>query len=1096
MRSCICCSSLEGWNCHDSAKLYLAQMRNLKGGLLTCGTCVSQDVKAINVPGGFLYDWWLLFSDMFNARDTRNIEHNVDPLIMTMKTRPQGYVSLLEEYEMKEQFLDCLAANAAHGSIQGDNVLPSMRWPLSGTEQIPEGNLVDLTGDQGLSSSKHQQELLASQSRLLYSPGNLVDLTGEEVGSSVPAASRMANVAPKEGANLMPPEFKSHVSKSFSAMEQNQQERRDKSISLKEQALRGQQAAWDFQEPTKQDELSAGKRMSTGEQRSYDGYNWRKYPYCFTTKKVERSLDGQITMKVYGNSHNQPKPESTWRSSAAASSQAIQANNNPPTTEIPDHSFATNGKNSSISVGDDDFNQKSSISVGVQRSLQEHIQFRKTSASSSGKKRKPNKFAWARPLEGYVKINFDAIVGARSHCAACVARDEGGKLLGMWTEISPGGNKGLAVAAAARLAVRAAEGRKWSHLMLEGIDQSIIDDINSTRPLSSGIQGTLIADVRKGLANLISSVVRKVRMYANEREWGVENREKPNPVAKDGVDGVPKASVDNVVQKEGVEDGVPKTTAISTAAATRTPAFAAAAPPPSASPPPFPTSSTTGPTNSPPSAPSTPTSPLNPPPPPLSSPSNPLPSAKDITETLRLIMSRLHYPSSKLDEDLPIVLKHLNCPIKLNKSALRAPGTPHTWPSFLAVIHWLLQIALYNDHISNSPSIFQNNSMFVYALDSYLHYIRGDDDSVDALDREFMENLDQERDSHADSVKLLGKEVGELEAKLEDLRIAAVEKVLEEKEKELDAKVEEKRRICEESEDSKKRVELQAFNATDVERMKRELQAVERDIEGAEVTRNAWEEKSWKLDTMIGHKFKELEALSIECNQAIRRLKLGNDFHYVLNAKGSTPAEVLGIDYTATLKPALNCFADDIKKSSMTKLEDLISLQQQSVEIATNIEGKRNRVAALQSHIDEVEAQLNLLRKEMQDYISRCAIEAKGMVQDVEAEAHNLNIVEREAVDMLKETIKQCEDETQTCACELFALVDSVSKYKEKMVSTISEMQSNLTETASAVSDAYKAPCHPSLYDLGVGWVFSGSEGVLLVFPTPCRVTAAVCGYG
>ncbi|KAK9286432.1 hypothetical protein L1049_014829 [Liquidambar formosana] len=476
----------------------------------------------------------------------------------------------------------------------------------------------------------------------------------------------------------------------------------------------------------------------------------------------------------------------------------------------------------------------------------------------------------------------------------------------------------------------------------------------------------------------------------------------------------------------------------------------------------------------------------------------PLPSAKDITETLRFVMSRLDYPSNKLEEDLPIVLKHLNCPIKLNKSALRAPGTPHTWPSFLAVIHWLVQIAMYNDHISSSdaPSIFQDNSMFVYALDSYLHYIRGDDDSVDALDREFMEKLEQERDSHANSVKLLGKEVAELEAKVEGLRsgpsarevlekerfvleedvkkfhaiigefsgrIAAVEKVLEEKEKELDAKVQENKRICEENEELKKRVELQAFNARDAERMKRELQAVERDIGEAEVARNAWEEKSWDLDTTLGHKFKELEALSIECNQAIRRLKLGNGFHYVLNAKGSTPAEVLGIDYKATLKPALNSFADDIKKSSMAKLEELISLQQQSVEIAAKIEGKRNRIAALQSHIDEVEGQLNLLRKEMQDYISRCAVEAKRMVQDVEAEAHNLDIVEREAAEMLKtskinlqETIKQCEEEIQMCACELFALVDSVSKYKENMASAISEMKSNLTETAGAVSDAYK----------------------------------------
>ena len=85
-------------------------------------------------------------------------------------------------------------------------------------------------------------------------------------------------------------------------------------------------------------------------------------------------------------------------------------------------------------------------------------------------------------------------------------------------------------------------------------------------------------------------------------------------------------------------------------------------------------------------------------------------------------------------------------------------------------------------------------------------------------------------------------------------------------------------------------------------------------------------------------------------------MKLGNDFQYVLNAKGSTPAEIMGIDYKSKLKPSLNSYADDIQKSSMEKLEELISLQQQSKENAAKIEGKRNNITALQSRIEEVSA--------------------------------------------------------------------------------------------------------------------------------------------
>ncbi|KAI3944535.1 hypothetical protein MKW92_049864 [Papaver armeniacum] len=74
--------------------------------------------------------------------------------------------------------------------------------------------------------------------------------------------------------------------------------------------------------------------------RSEDGYNWRKYgqkqvkgsenprsyykctfPNCPTKKKVERSLEGQITEIVYKGSHNHPKPTSTRRPSSSSLQQ-------------------------------------------------------------------------------------------------------------------------------------------------------------------------------------------------------------------------------------------------------------------------------------------------------------------------------------------------------------------------------------------------------------------------------------------------------------------------------------------------------------------------------------------------------------------------------------------------------------------------------------------------------------------------------------------------------------------------------------------------------------------------------------------------------
>ncbi|KAJ9552219.1 hypothetical protein OSB04_016264 [Centaurea solstitialis] len=485
---------------------------------------------------------------------------------------------------------------------------------------------------------------------------------------------------------------------------------------------------------------------------------------------------------------------------------------------------------------------------------------------------------------------------------------------------------------------------------------------------------------------------------------------------------------------------------------------------------------------------------------PISFKLKPLPSNKDITETLKFILTRLEYPpSNKFEDDLVVVMKYSNCPIKMNKSALKAPGTPHSFPSVLAVLHWLVQIAIYNEHLVNSTRSrsISEDSVFIYTLNSYLHYIRGDDDAMERVDDHFMEKLHQEKSLEEEKIKAISENAKDLVAQLEAMksgpspreekeasksmlekdikkfnelieqlraREANADKLLEEKEKELRTKFEENSRICQENEELKKKVEEQGINMRDADRMKRELQSVERDIGDAEIERNKWEEKCWDLNATMGTKFKELEALQIEGNQAIRRLKLENGFQYGLNAKGSTPAEVLGMDYKSTLKPALSSASDEVKRTSMENLESLISLQQLSRDISAKIDAKRNRISALQSRIDEVESQLNLIKNETQDYTSRCAMDARQLVQNFEAESHKTDAVGKEALEFveiskrrLQETRKQCDEEIEMCGVELLGLIDSVSKYKELIRFKISEMKKEVSETAGAISQIHKA---------------------------------------
>lgn len=201
----------------------------------------------------------------------------------------------------------------------------------------------------------------------------------------------------------------------------------------------------------------------------------------------------------------------------------------------------------------------------------------------------------------------------------------------------------------------------------------------------------------------------------------------------------------------------------------------------------------------------------------------------------------------------------------------------------------------------------------------------------------------------------------------------------------------------------------------------------------------------------------------MDCNQSLKRLKFGNEIQYQLNPKGTTPAQILGIDHKVVLKPALRSLADENKKSYMKKSEELASYEQKSGKNAVRLEGKRNQLAAIELLIDEMEAQQNMMKNKTQEYTSRCSAEAKKMLEDVQLADHDLDIMEREAAEVLKtselklqEVITQTEEEVQMRASELFRVADSVSKYKEYMGSKISEMRRNVSETAAAVSDAYR----------------------------------------
>ncbi|KAG0452835.1 hypothetical protein HPP92_025499 [Vanilla planifolia] len=480
----------------------------------------------------------------------------------------------------------------------------------------------------------------------------------------------------------------------------------------------------------------------------------------------------------------------------------------------------------------------------------------------------------------------------------------------------------------------------------------------------------------------------------------------------------------------------------------------------------------------------------------------PFPRARDITDALRLLLSRLDFehPLPDLNRDLPHLLASLRCPFKLSKSALKAPSTPHAWPSVLAVLHWLVQLARAADHLASNPSFHRRSTdddVHSYIARAYSLFLSGDDSAVEELDAEYLDRIERHADLAIKAAEALEVEIVQSESKLQEVsaaptRLEALQaeraalgedvkkfqddvdkfsRIVEEKkrdlaerERELEVKELEKKVLDEENHGLRERVRSQALSTRDLERMTREIQVVERDIAEGESRRNEMDEKAWKLNTEVERNYREIEALTEQCNHSIRKLKLQNHFQLVLNSKGSSAAEVIGVDYKTMLKPELTALAMEAKKGMFSNAEERINLQKQSHDNDMTIEGKKVQCDSLRAKIEEAESKVDLLRKETEDHASRCTTETEKTKKELVIREQQVSLLEREAKELLmnseeklRTTVKWSTEETQLCAQELWALIDGVSQYKEFMTSTISGIRKDVKEITDGVKQAHEA---------------------------------------
>ena len=76
------------------------------------------------------------------------------------------------------------------------------------------------------------------------------------------------------------------------------------------------------------------------------------------------------------------------------------------------------------------------------------------------------------------------------------------------------------------------------------------------------------------------------------------------------------------------------------------------------------------------------------------------PTGKDFAQIAQFLFAKFDPTMKvfgKVEDEVPLFFKRLNYPFQISKSALFAVGSPHSWPSVLAALTWLVELLNYEE---------------------------------------------------------------------------------------------------------------------------------------------------------------------------------------------------------------------------------------------------------------------------------------------------------------------------------------------------------------------------------------------------------------
>uniref|UniRef100_A0A1A7XFQ4 Kinetochore protein NDC80 n=2 Tax=Iconisemion striatum TaxID=60296 RepID=A0A1A7XFQ4_9TELE len=487
------------------------------------------------------------------------------------------------------------------------------------------------------------------------------------------------------------------------------------------------------------------------------------------------------------------------------------------------------------------------------------------------------------------------------------------------------------------------------------------------------------------------------------------------------------------------------------------------------------------------------------------------PSSKEFVKMFEFIYCQLDptfvMPKSKVEEEVPALLKALGYPFVLSKCSMYSVGAPHTWPQALGALMWLIDTVKINWSLNKQDLLFTdfceeninieegaeyNKLSLDYMAETYSKYMQGQDtfeydDNAFFTKMKKLYNVDEallstmeeknkilteelqrlEKESQTDRLMTKRMEKMKLQTDLKKLQSyrstigsfkASLEIKASELNNELETSVGNLDCLKHQRDELQQVLQNQQFTPADVERINREKSELQQTIAKLSKALEDAEQQMWNEEIALSKVKGKVESQLAEYHKLARKLKLipqmaenacGHDFELRPFEGGPGGAIHQRSQIQMLLKKMISNVEEENGRLSNSKL----SVEESIEQLNSNIMDKSNNVKLHKEQIRKLDEQLELDMQELGREEQEWEAEIENVENHRKLLEEKINVGYDEAVQELNAAQQQYQVVLQETNEERRTVANN-------LVSIYTAATNHLTVTEKALQDLHSEVHH------------------------------------